>query len=97
MYDTLHAQLYIGKLSRDAVGYSSTPKGKDPDHTWSSFKKMDSAFRAKHPDVAPALNAFMASEKAKWGELFSEQFKLNSLARFVSENNIRNENSTGPL
>lgn len=83
-YDTLLAMLYLGKVSRDAVNYSNTPKGKDPDHTWSSYKKMDLAFRAKHPDVLSDLNAFMGAEKAKWGELFTEAFKLHSLALFVS-------------
>jgi len=88
--DTLPALLYLGKLSRDAVNYSNTPKGKDPDHTWSSFKKMDAAFRAKHPERATELNYFMAAEKARWGELFVELFKVHSLAKFVAENKITN-------
>ena len=84
-YDTLLAMLYLGKLSRDAVDYSNTPRGKDPDHTWSSFKKMDAALRAKHSDILPELNAFMGTEKAYWGELFTEAFKLHSLALFTSK------------
>jgi hypothetical protein len=86
--DTLFAMLYLGQISRDAVGYSQTPKGKDPDHTWSSFKKMDGAFRAKHSDLAPELNSFMAAEKAYWGTLFTEGFKLNGLAKFVKQKGI---------
>lgn len=84
MTDTLHANLYLGQLSRDAVGYASTPKGKDPDHTWSSFKKMDAAFRAKHPEYVSELNAFIGAEKAKWGSNFGESLKLHSLAVFVA-------------
>jgi hypothetical protein len=84
--DTLQALLYLGKLSRDSVNYANTPKGKDPDHTWSGFKKMDLAFRAKHPDLAPELNLFMRDEKERWGELFTELFKVNSLAMFVTLN-----------
>jgi hypothetical protein len=87
-YDTLPALLYLGKLSRDAVGYSQTPKGKEPDHTWSTFKKMDAAFRAKHPDLVSELNSFMAAEKAKWGELFTELFKQHSLSVFVAKHLI---------
>lgn len=90
-YDTLFAMLYLGKLSRDAVNYANTPKGKDPDHTWSSFKKTDLAFRAKHPEVLPQLNAFMGAEKAKWGELFTETFKMHALARFVSNSILKKD------
>lgn len=82
--DTFHALLYLGKISRDAVNYSNTPRGKEPDHTWSSFKKMDAAFRAKHPGLAPELNLFMSNEKERWGELFTEPFKINSLSMFVT-------------
>ena len=82
--DTLFANLYLGQVSREAVGYSQTPRGQEPDHTWSTFKKMDAAFRAKHPDLAPALNDFMRREKEKHGENFVEGFKLHSLALFVT-------------
>jgi hypothetical protein len=83
-YDTLFAMLYLGKLSRDAVDYSNTPKGKEPDHTWSKFKKLDAAFREKHPDLVSELNSFMGAEKTKWGEMFNETFKIHSLALFVT-------------
>lgn len=82
--DSLPGLLYLGRLSRESVNYSKTPRGKEPDHTWSSFKKMDAAFRAKHPERVLELNAFMKSEKEKWGELFTELFKINSLAMFVA-------------
>lgn len=88
MTDTLLALLYLGKVSRDIVGYSKTPKGKEPDHTWSTFKKMDTAFRAVHPELVPALDEFMKSEKEKWSELFTELFKVNSLAIFVTKHLI---------
>jgi hypothetical protein len=87
--DTLPALLYLGKVSRDAVNYSNTPKGKELDHTWSSFKKMDLAFRAKHPELVTDLNMFMRDEKEKWGELFSEGFKVNALSKFVAEHLIK--------
>lgn len=81
--DTLLANLFLGKLSRDAVGYSNTVKGQDPDHTWSSFKKTDAAFRATYPDLAPALNEFMRAAKEKQGDNFVEAMKLRALALFV--------------
>ena len=89
MYDTLHALLYLGRVSREAIGYGKT-RG-DQDHTWSTFKKLDTSFREKHPDQVPALNQFMGEEKRKWGSLFSESFKTHSLSKFVSENNICSE------
>jgi hypothetical protein len=49
---------------------------------------MDLAFRAKHPDLAPELNLFMRDEKEKWGELFTELFKVNSLSKFVAKHLI---------
>jgi hypothetical protein len=49
---------------------------------------MDAAFRAKHPDLVPELNSFMAAEKAKWGELFTELFKQHSLSAFVAKHLI---------
>jgi hypothetical protein len=86
IHDTLFALLYLGKVSRDAVNYSDTPKGKEPDHSWYTFKKMDLAFRAKHPDLVTELNMFMGARKKYWGDLFSEQFKLHALSTFVSKN-----------
>jgi hypothetical protein len=87
MYDTLHALLYLGRVSREAIGYGKV-RG-DQDHSWSTFKKLDTAFRAKHPEHVTALNEFMAEEKRVWGSLNSESFKIHSLSKFVSENNIR--------
>lgn len=82
--DSLHALLYLGQISRDAIGYGKT-RG-EQDHTWSSYAKMRSAFLNKHPEYKQDLETYMNNEKRKWGTLFGDPFKLNSLAQFVNIN-----------
>lgn len=95
--DSLPGLLYLGEVSRQAIGYGKT-RG-DQDHTWSTFKNMRDRFLAKHPSMTDGLNEFMTIQSKMWGNLFNELFKLNSLALFVSINltTLHNENRTGTL
>lgn len=86
-YDTSHALLYLGKVSREAIGYGLT-RG-DQDHTWSSYKKLRAAFEAKHPEHVEPLKLFMVSEKREWPTEFTEIIKTYSLSKYVSENQIK--------
>lgn len=82
--DSTHALLFLGKLSRDHLGYSLSR-----DQTsikWSTLANLELAFFLKYPDHRKSYDEFMVTESIKWKGIFGQQFKIDSFSKFVFAN-----------
>lgn len=82
--DESHCLLFLGKLSRDKLGYmQSKQQALIP---WSTLKNLELAFFEKYPNLKSDYDTFMISESKKWQKLFGLQFKIHSFSEFVFAN-----------